>query len=137
MDSNHRPIAYKASALKTPELRGLLKGGCSGFSTSYPCRIKKLSVPNARWLLPMGIEPMSTAWKAVILPLYESSIVGVGCVPLSWCIGDERGTSLAGFEPATYCLEGSHASKLRHSDLLGITPFLHFAMWEGCTSDGT
>ena len=57
------------------------KGGCSGFSTSYPCRIKKLSVPNARCLLPMGIEPMSIAWKAIILPLNQGSIWGCSVRP--------------------------------------------------------
>ena len=46
----------------------------------------------------MGIEPTTSAWKAEVLPLNYTRMVGV-----------------AGFEPATPCSQGRCATKLRYT----------------------
>ena len=55
----------------------------------------------------MGIEPTTSAWKAEVLPLNYTRMVGV-----------------AGFEPATPCSQGRCATKLRYTpNTKGIIPY--------------
>ena len=84
-------------------LRGFLHGDPGGIRTPDPRLRRPLLYPtellnHINLERAMGIEPTTSAWKAEVLPLNYTRMVGV-----------------AGFEPATPCSQGRCATKLRYT----------------------
>ena len=83
--------------------RPLLLGDPGGIRTPDPRLRRPLLYPtellnHINLERAMGIEPTTSAWKAEVLPLNYTRMVGV-----------------AGFEPATPCSQGRCATKLRYT----------------------
>ena len=68
----------------------------------------------------MGIEPTTSAWKAEVLPLNYTRMVGV-----------------AGFEPATPCSQGRCATKLRYTpNTKSIIPYCYINVKYNYSKEG-